>query len=175
MAITTASGSFALATSFKVVKANTSLNPTNSSQSFNTVLSFTSAGAGAGAFNEQYVAVRTLAGGATETLDLYGSLTNLVSETINFARIKYIGIELLTTTTATSITVGNAASNGFVGPFGAATHTITIRNGGFWGVGCADATGLGTVTNSSTDNLKIANNDGSNTATYRITLIGATS
>lgn len=172
-AIASGNASVTLSNRHSINKANSgSLNATAVEQNYSTTNQFTSIGAGALAFNEIYCAVRTLAGGASETLDLYGGLTNEIGDTINFARIKSISIELLTTTTASSITVGNAASNPWTGPLGGTTPTITIRNGGFFAASCSDATGF-TVTNASADSLKVLNNDGSNTATYRLTLIGA--
>jgi hypothetical protein len=174
MAITQGQVSISLSSKVSIGKSRTPLNATTDDQSYNTTLSMGSIGAGSGAFDQVYTDVRTLAGGASETLDLYGSLVNAFNETINFARIKSISVELLTTTLATSITVGNAASDPWTGPLGGTTPTVTIRNGGFFAVGCTDATGIGTVTNASADKLKILNNDGAVTATYRITIIGAT-
>lgn len=172
MAIATVNAEMTLSVSGRFTKANTSLNSTSVSQNFSTTSTYTTLGAGANAINEEYIAVRTLAGGASENLDLAGSLTNFFGETITFARIKAISIELLTTTTSTSIEVGGAAANQFVGPFGAANDTVEVLNGGALAMFSAGATGW-TVTAGTGDQLKILNNDGANTATYRITLYGA--
>lgn len=174
MAIATVQAEMTLSVNGKFTKTNTSLNSTSVSQSYTTSNSFATAGAGSGAINQEYMAIRTLAGAATEDLDFAGSLTNFFGETITFARIKSISIELLTTTTSTSIEVGGAAATQWVGPFGAANDTVEVLNGGFVAFSSSGATGW-TVTAGSTDLLKILNNDASNTATYRITVFGSTS
>ena len=167
-------------------KTNTGLSDTVNNSSLSSKLSFSN-GAGAGAAEELYSAIRTLAGGATETLDLSGALTNLVGDAaIAFTKIKAVIIELLSTTqdstngtAASSISVGNAASNQALlkadgGPLGAAAHTVTIPNGGWFAWGTTSAAGC-TVANGAKDNLKVTNDDGAVTAAYRITLIGAKS
>lgn len=173
MALSGQYAELSVSVAFGLTKAITSYpNPLRADQSYSSKARFTAIGASANQFSELYSAIRTLAGGANETLDLYGSLTNQLGETINFARVKVIVVELLTTTAASSITVGNAASNVFTGPLGGTTPTVTIANGGGMAFWRSDATGW-TVTNSSTDNLKVLNNDGAVVATYRITLIGS--
>ncbi len=174
MAITGGQAGITIVNKVNVEKAVTSLNPTTSQQGYQTALAMNTIGAGAGAFDQAYTAVRTLVGAASEDLDLYGGLTNVFGETINFVRIKAISIELLATTAASSITVGAAASHAWLGPLGGTTPTITIRNGGFYATGCTDATGF-PVANGTTDVLKINNDDAAITATYRITLVGSTS
>ena len=129
-------------------------------------------GAGAGQCNEAYCAVRTLAAGADETLDLYGVLLNNLRQTVNFARIKGILVALLDDTAATSITVGGYGANGWVGPFGDVDGIQTVYNGGIYLNTKLDASGW-VVTNSTADKLKILNNDGAVVATYLIALIGA--
>ncbi len=158
--------------SSSIARTKTGFRATSSGQGYGSSVALTSIGNGASAFDELYQAVRALAANTSETLDLNGSLVNDLGDTINFARIKTITLELLTDTNSTSITAGNAATNPFVGPLGGTTPTETITNGGFWSNGRKDATGW-TVTNNSSDNFKIVNNDASNIATYRITLSGA--
>ena len=88
-AISTGSATVTVATSFNIGQANsTGLNPTLVGQSFNTGLAFTGIGAGANSFNEVYCAVGTISAASSVTLDLYGSLTDQLGNTINFARIK---------------------------------------------------------------------------------------
>jgi hypothetical protein len=173
MAISSGGGSVIVSTGYNIARDRTSpLNPVKVEDGFNTAVLFSSIGSGAAAFNEIYCDIRTLAISTSETLDLYGSLLNPLGETINFARIKCIVVELLTTTAAASITVGNAASNPWLGPLGGTTPTMQVRNGGAWASTCSDATGW-PVANGSTDNLKILNDSASAVATYRLTLIGA--
>lgn len=114
---------------------------------------------------------RTLGAGASENLDLYGSLTDAFGSTMNFARIKALQI-VADSDNGSTITVGGAAANPWYGIFGAANDVLKIRAGS----GClfiaADATAW-PVTDSSADILKVLNDDGGDTATYKIVIIGA--
>lgn len=125
-------------------------------------------GTGAGQVDEFVAQTRTLAGGASENLDLAGGLTNPFGETVTFARLKAIVIELLDTTTASSITVGGTVANQWIaGPSG------KITNGGILILAVNDATAL-PVTAGTGDLFNIVNDDATNVATYRISLIGNT-
>lgn len=128
-------------------------------------------GTGADQADLLFVNQTTLAAGATLNLDLAGSLTDVFGATITFARIKTFYFSLLTTTTASSVTIGNHASAAFLGWFSAATDRITVRNGGFFMISAPDATGYA-VTATTADIIKILNNDGSNIATYQIAIAG---
>ncbi len=81
MAITQGQVSISLSSKVSIGKSRTPLNATTDDQSYSTTLSLGSIGAVAGAFDQAYTDVRTLAGGASETLDLYGSLVNAFNET----------------------------------------------------------------------------------------------
>lgn len=139
--------------------------------------------------NEVYGAVRTLAGGANEELDLAGSgLTNLVGDTgITFARVKAVLIWLLsatdslvqgdgsasvTGTLASSIKVGGAATNAFKLFMDDVTDKIVIPNGGMAMFSDPGATGL-VVTAGTADKLKVENMDGAVSAKYLIVLLGS--
>ncbi len=173
MAITSGSAQVTIGVGYDISKALTGRNPVRSQQQRNSSVKFTSIGNGVGAFDQVYDAVRTLGNAANETLDLSGSLVNDFGETVTFVRIKSLTIQL-DSGGATSITVGNTATNPFFGPLsGSNTVAETIRAGGHWSNGGGDATGWN-VANNSSDNLKILNND-TNNASYRITVIGATS
>lgn len=174
-AITSGSASIAVANSVTIGKSNsTGFNPTQAGQAYSTGVQFTSIGSGAGAFNEVYAVSGTIAANTNTSFALYGSLVDMLGFTINFVRIKGITVELLTDTTASSITFAGGASNPFLGPLGGTTPTETIANGGVWSNARSDATGW-PVNSSTALNIKLVNNDVSNVATYRITLIGATS
>src|SRR5262245_21400316 len=70
-------------------------------------------GVGAGQCNDVYASVRTLAGGANETIDLSAALTNVVgTANVTVARVKWLMIWLLasTDTAPDGTTVGTAAS-----------------------------------------------------------------
>jgi hypothetical protein len=125
-------------------------------------------GSGAGRVDQFVTQTRTLAGGAAENLDLAGGLTNPFGETVAFARVKAIVVELLADTTASSITVGGAVSNQWAdGP------AARITNGGILLLAVTDATALA-VTAGTGDLFRVVNDDPTNTATYRISLIGNT-
>src|SRR4051812_10430806 len=88
------------------------------------------AGNGANQGNQIWSDRRVLTTGANETLDINGSLTNLLGQTVNFTKVKAI-IIVNRAGNVTDITVGNAAANGFVSPFGgAATGVVTVKLGG---------------------------------------------
>ncbi len=161
----TVTGRFVISTNFDysnaldLVTANVPLQRT-------VPITFTS-GTGSGQANEIFTDSRAISSGSSESLDLAGGLTNAIGGTITFATIKAIIVESDTANTV-DITVGNAASNGFTGPFGGATHTVAVRPGGV-AVFIAPKTGW-TVTASTGDLLKVA--AGAADITYRITLVG---
>lgn len=126
-------------------------------------------GSGASQANKIWSDRRTLAAGASETLDLDGQ-TGAFGTTVAFATIKVVLIRSLTANT-TALTVGAAASNGWVGPFGAAANTVSIGAGGLMLLVNPTSVGMPVVA-STGDQLKIANGAGA-AATYDIILIGA--
>lgn len=129
------------------------------------------AGTAANQGNQVFQDRRTLTTGATESLDLAGSLTNLLGQTITFTKVKLILIVNPSTNT-TSLTVGNAASNQFATFLGAVTHTVgPINPGGFFAIGDPGNTAYA-VTAGTGDLLKIANSAGAS-ITYDILIIGA--
>lgn len=127
-------------------------------------------GTGAGQANQLFSDTRTLSANASEDIDLAGALTNAFGATITFTKIKAVLI-VAAAANSNNVVVGNASSNGWTGPFGAATHTITIRPGGMFLIGCSDNTAYG-VTAGTGDLLKIANSAGGSSVTYDIVVIG---
>lgn len=111
---------------------------------------------------------RTLASGANEDLDLSGSLTDPIGGSAVFVKVKAILIKSLAANT-TALTVKPAASNGFTGPFGAATHTLTIQPGG--SLALFDPVSGWAVTAGTADLINIANASGAS-ANYEIVIIG---
>lgn len=116
---------------------------------------------------------RTLAASATEDLDLAGVLTDPLGAVLNFARIKGL-IIVAAAANVNNVVVGGAATNGFVSPFGAAAHTVTVRPGATLALlaGSGDATGYA-VTAATGDLLKVANSGAGSTVTYDVIVIGA--
>lgn len=112
---------------------------------------------------------RTLAASATENLDLAGALTDPLGAALTFGHVKAIYITAKKTN-ANGVVVGGAASNGFAGPFGGTTPTVTIPPGGVLllahpGAGWA-------VTPATADLLKITNGGGSSSVQYDVVIIG---
>jgi hypothetical protein len=114
---------------------------------------------------------RTLTASSTEDLDLAGVLVDPFGATLTFARIKFLIVYALPANT-NNVVLGNAASNGWVGPFGAATHTISIRPGGLIAMVAPDATAW-PVTAGTGDLLHVANSGAGTGVTYDIALIGS--
>lgn len=125
-------------------------------------------GSGSGQANKVYLATRTVATAANDDLDLAGVLADPFGVTLTFATVKAIIIRADPENT-TNLTVGGAPSNPFVGPFGAATHTLQVRPGGALEF-VAPQTGW-TVTPSTGDILRIANAAGAS-ANYTIEIVG---
>jgi hypothetical protein len=114
---------------------------------------------------------RTLTTGASEELDLSGSLVDAFGTTLAFARIKALVIYAATGNGAL-IQVGGSAANGFVNWVASATDIINVRAGGTFALIAPDATAYA-VTAGTGDLLKITNTDGGAAAIYDIYIIGA--
>jgi hypothetical protein len=127
-------------------------------------------GTAAGNADTLYTAQTTIAASGSTTLNL-SSLTSALGTSIAFARLKAFYFENSNLTTSTGLAIGGAGSNPFTGGFfDAGTDTLTLRNGMHLSVGvCQDATGY--VVGSGV-NLKLANSDGSHTATANIGIAG---
>lgn len=132
-------------------------------------------GTGAGKADMVWHDRNALVGGASVELDLAGALTNAFGTTVTFANVKTIVVantsDKQSPATTAAITVGGAAANAFLGPFGAAAHTVTIPSGGFFAVSCDNAAGWA-VTAGTADLVKILNEDGANSAQYDVFFIG---
>ncbi|MCG8586903.1 MAG: hypothetical protein MI757_19540 [Pirellulales bacterium] len=114
---------------------------------------------------------RTLSVAANEDFDLTALARTVFGNatTVAMATVKAMLIVNTNTAAGEDLSIGNAASNAWVGPFGAATHTLDVP---------ADSSVLlvnrksgWSVSASSADMLRIANN-GTGDITYRIALVG---
>ena len=112
-----------------------------------------------------YSGQRTVPGGGNEDLDLAGGTLTTLGVTLAFVKIKAVIVEALASNSG-PITVGGATTNAFVGPFGAATHTVILPAGGVFEARNPN-TGW-TVTAGTGDLLRIA---GANQV-YKIVLVG---
>ena len=89
----------------------------------------------------------------------------------NFAKIKVIMIKASSANT-NDLVVGNAASNGFIGPFGAATHTVAVKPGGTLLMECSGTLAGWPVTAGTADILKLANGGAGSAVVFDIAILG---
>ena len=115
--------------------------------------------------------VRTLAGSATEDLDIAGGITDSFGAAVTFARVRGLIISNQTTSAGIILEVGGAASNEWYAWAGAAGDKAKVGPDGVLYLWNPSAAGVA-VTAGSADTLKIANTGGS-TVTYQIVIIGA--
>lgn len=128
-------------------------------------------GTGAAQANAIYVDDFSIAASGTLAIDLRGSLTDPNNNTIAFTAIKEIMIKAAATNT-NNIIYGNAASNQFLGPLGAAIDTVVIKPGGLMHFVEGYSAAGWTVTNASTDNILLTNSAGGTAVTGTIVIIG---
>ena len=115
---------------------------------------------------------RSLAASANETFDLAGGISDKFGNTLTMATVKLLYVKN-TSAEGTNIEIGGA-TNAWEGWTTTATSTITVGGGGM--VALFDPTANAQeVTAGTGDILKIENLDGSNSATYDILIIGASS
>ncbi len=112
---------------------------------------------------------RTLTASSNEDLDLAAGQDDAFGQPITFVKVKAIAIYAHTTNT-NSVVVKPAASNGFTGPFGGASHSQTIPPGGWYYV-TAPVAGW-TVTADTGDLLNVANSAGGTSVIYDVMIVG---
>ena len=114
---------------------------------------------------------RTIGASGTEEIDLNGTLSNGIGETVSFTRVILVAI-LPASTNGDTITIGGAAANAWEPWAGASGDKVKLRPGGGIVLWATDATALA-VTAGTADLLKIANDDGAASADYDILVIGS--
>lgn len=115
---------------------------------------------------------RTIAASGTDDLDLTGTaLQDALGVNLALARVKLIAVYAAAGNT-NNVVIGGAASNQFVGPFGAATHTVAIPPNGLFVVTAPTAAGW-VVTAGTGDLLRIANSGAGTSVTYDIIIFGS--
>lgn len=126
-------------------------------------------GTGSGQVDLLYAATRTLALSTSEDLDLAGSLLDVFGATLIFVKVKYIYVKAASAN-VNNVVIGGASATQFVGPFGAATHTLAISPGAYvefthpttgWAVGAG-----------STDLFKVLNGGAGTSVSYDIVIAG---
>lgn len=120
--------------------------------------------------NIMFADTRTLGASANENIDLAGSLADAFGATITAGEVLLIYISAAAGNT-NSVQVTRPASNGFAGPFLAASDGLVIKPGE-WQL-LASQSGWA-VTAGTGDLLNIANSGGSTSVTYDIVVIGRT-
>lgn len=118
--------------------------------------------------SKAFSSTRTVLTAANDDLDLAGVLTDPFGVTLTFSTIKAIVIRSDAGNT-TNLTVSPVPTNGFLGPFGAATHTVQVRPGGAL-VFAAPQTGW-SVTAGTGDIFRVANAAGAS-ALYTVEILG---
>lgn len=130
-------------------------------------------GVAAGQADKIFHDQRTLTAGANEDLDLNGaSLADAFGVALAFVRVKGLIISAAAAN-PNPITVGGAASNGFVSWVGSATDKVSVRPGTTFALiaGAADATGY-SVTAATADLLRVTAGAGGNHV-YDVIVFGA--
>jgi hypothetical protein len=130
----------------------------------------TADGAGAGQANRIWSDSRTIAGSATDSLDLAGSLTDPFGAALTFARIKGLIVAAPLANT-TDVRITRPASNAV--PLLSAAGYIPVKPGGLfvW----FDPSAAGVVVTAGTGDLLDMVNSGATAATYDVVIIGAAS
>ena len=130
-----------------------------------------SSGTAAGQCDMVFTDTRTLSASGTEDIDLAGSLTGALGNTLTFARIKAVHVSAASGNT-NSVQVTRPASNG-VPWLMAAGDGIALRPGAAvtWASGTGDSTGVA-VTAGTGDLITITNSAGTTGVTYNIVVLG---
>lgn len=144
-------------------------SPTFAMESGATIAHEFTTGTAAGLADRLFSDQRTLAASAGEDLDLSGALLDALGQPAVFAKVRAIMVKAAAGNT-NNVVVGGAATNAFVGPFGAAAHTIAVQPGGAM-VLVAPTNGW-VVTAGTGDLLRIANGGAGSPVTYDLVVVG---
>lgn len=127
-------------------------------------------GTGASLADKVWHDSRSLTTGTADNLDVNALTNSIYGNTVTsiFVKIRAILIVNLATTSGYDLTIGNG-TNPWIGPFGAAAHTVTCHANGIWYM--TNPVAGWTITNGTGDILKI-NNGSAGTIAYKIALIG---
>lgn len=115
---------------------------------------------------------RTIAASGTDDLDLTGTaLQDIMGVNLALARVKLIAVYAAAGNT-NNVVIGAAAATQFVGPFGAATHTLALPPNGSLLITAPTAAGWAVGAGAS-DLLRIANSGAGTSVTYDIVILGS--
>jgi hypothetical protein len=124
-------------------------------------------GTGTGQADKIFSDKRTIAASGTDTLDLT-ALTDPLGAALAFAKVKAIMIRAAPGNT-NNVVIGAAASNPFLASLGGTTPTITLKPGD---MALLFSQAGWPVTDSSNDQLKLANSAGGTGVDYDTIIIG---
>lgn len=131
-------------------------------------------GTAAGKADLLFVDERTVAESTDDDLDLAGSLADPFGNTLTFVELVallVINAPIAGAANASDLSIGGG-TNPFLGFLSGTTPVITpIKPGGVFFLAASDAAGIGTVTASTADILRISNGSGG-AATYQIAILG---
>ncbi len=152
---------------------STLLSDTLANQQLQTSTTLTN-GTATGQIDTIICQVRLLAASTSETLNFFdGSVVDIYNAGTPLQSIRYLGIYQTVnadaSTSATSITIGNAASAALVLNLAGTTPTFTITPNGMPFLAGRNA---GYTVDNTNKNIKILNNDGANKATYILVVGG---
>jgi hypothetical protein len=181
VAIASVSATFSMGVSYQAQGAapGSQYQPTTAQGNPKKNIAFKTGTTTSGQINEVASAIFTIAGSGTHTVDLQ-SLLDVLGQTVVLVRVKGLLFQLLSTaddsvngTACSGVTIGAAGSDPFVGFLGGTNPTLTLGNGEALGWLSPSANGLPIT--SSTENVLITNNDGTNPAAVQVTVLGADS
>jgi hypothetical protein len=118
----------------------------------------------------QWTVSRTIAGGASETIDLSAGLLDAFNQPLAFAEI----VAVIITTDAeneANLELGGAAAEAWVGIFKAATDVIKIPPGAMFAIATGGDNGLGAVDGTS-NSLKFTNMSATVACDFTVAILG---
>jgi hypothetical protein len=115
-----------------------------------------------------YVASASIVAAGTNTLDLYGALTDSFGAAFSLARVKLVLIAPSNSIAAQTVTLRAAAANGLTNALDATG--VSVRCGGTFFLAAPDAIGY-SVSNGVCDTIEVIN-DSTNAATCKIIIAG---
>jgi hypothetical protein len=128
-------------------------------------------GTGLDQANAVYVDDFSIAASGTLDIDLAGTLTDAHGNVLVMTAVKEILVKADTTNT-NNVVVGNAAATQFLGPLGAASHTVAVKPGGFYHVSEGYSAAGWAVGAGATDLLRLTNSAAGTAVTGTIVIVG---
>jgi len=126
-------------------------------------------GTGASQADKIWDDTRTITASGTDDIDLAGVLVDAFGAVATFVKVKGIFVAASALNT-NNVVIGAAAATQFVGPFGAATHTVALTPGQFFAI--TNSVSGWTVGAGASDLLRVTNSAGGTSVTYDIVILG---